>query len=142
METNSARFFMNYCDQVLGVRTLPRRFESRPRLLVVDIPWPEGLAGDEMFQKMMSAIGLSARDFEICEFLPGEVGQQLPALQDRDEVLSFSADLTEAILAQAGEAGPKFNLETAAGPRDLRHQPEKKRETWEILKALKSRLPS
>lgn len=142
MEQTAARFFLNYCDQVLGVRALPRRFVAKPRLLIVDIPWPEGLARDEMFGKMMTAIGLGPRDFEIREFLPGELGQHLDALEGRDEVLSFSAEIAAALRQHLQETGPKFNLEIAAGPRDLRHEPERKRETWEILKRLQARLPS
>ncbi|MBX3018845.1 MAG: hypothetical protein KF767_13225 [Bdellovibrionaceae bacterium] len=142
MQQAAGKFMLNYFDHVLGVRTLPRRFETKPALLIVDIPWPEGLGQDEMFQKMMGAIGLTARDFEVRELLPGEVAQHADALAGRGEVLSFSADLTERLRHFANEAGLKFNLETALGPRDLRHAPERKRETWEILKTLKARLPS
>lgn len=97
MEQQAGRFMLNYFDHVLGVRTLPRRFESKPALLIVDIPWPEGLGNEEMFQKMMAAIGLTARDFEVRELLPGEVAQHADALAGREEVLSFSADLTQAL---------------------------------------------
>ncbi len=134
---------LGYFERVLGLRALPRRIVVKPRLLIVDIPWPSGLNQDDMFQKMMSAIGLSARDFEILECLPGEVAHAAAAFRDRQEVLSFSLELADAvqILAET-DAGLKFRLNRALGPRDLRHEPEKKRETWEILKALKARLPS
>jgi hypothetical protein len=143
VNTTSTQFMLGYFERVLGLRALPRRIVVKPRLLILDIPWPEGLARDEMFQKMMAAIGLSERDFEILECLPGELSHHVGAMKDRQEVLSFSQALANAAetLAQS-EAGLKFRLSLAPGPRDLRHEPDKKRETWETLKTLKARLPS
>lgn len=140
MNQTSAHFFVNYCEKVLGLRALPRRELRRPPLLILDIPWPEGLQHDEMFQKMMQALELPANSFEVVEFLPGEYSQHKTQFEQRVEVLSFSSAISEVI--DMSELKPAFRLTTACGPRDLRQSPDKKRETWEVLKTIKARLRS
>lgn len=139
----AADFFLNYCERVLGMRALPRKVNRRPSLLVIDIPWPGGLANDDMFRKMMSGLGLDSKSFDVAESLPAEVHGLRSIFEGRSDVLCFSRELGEAIEKMRLESpGLSFGFTTVMGPRDLRQAPEKKRDTWEILKSLKARLPS
>lgn len=144
MSLSTTEFFLQYTERVLGLRALPRPTEApRPRLLIADIPWPAGLANDDMFQKMMTAIGLSPKSFEVIETLPSEIGNLIAEVQGRDFVLSFSKEVAESFTALK-ESNPRLSYEVlfAMGPRDLRQDPSKKRATWDQLKELQSRLQS
>lgn len=133
--TSAAHFVLGYFQHVLGVRAWPRPVFHRPQLLILDIPWPQGLHQEEMFQKMMVAIGLTAKDFDVLECLPGELSRQTETFQDRQIVLSFSQELSESLRDIFPEGGGP-EVMTTWGPRDLREHPEKKRETWQILKGI------
>lgn len=127
-------FAQNYLQSVLGVSFVPSFESTRPRFYVLDLPSAGGLANVEMFQKMMSALGLGSRDFSVIECLLSELQAQVAELDPSIPVLSFSAELSGGLRElEAGShdgAGSHFRVTTLCGPRDLASQPALKRETW------------
>lgn len=115
-------FAQNYLQSVLGVSFVPTFESTRPRFYVLDLPSAGGLANVEMFQKMMSALGLSAQDFSVVECLPSELQARVTEFDSSIPVLCFSEELS------GGLGG--FQVTTLQGPRDLAGQPALKRETW------------
>jgi hypothetical protein len=139
-------FFAHYCESVLGLRYLPLPAAPRPpRLVVFDLPsGGGGLPQNEMFQKMMAAIQLSAADYHVVECLVSEVS---PTLRDQIEEwrksntrwLCFDEELGRVL----AESAP--GLVVLKGPRDLQAQSQssaEKRQTWLGLQALAKALPS
>lgn len=143
MPTTAPEFFLHYTQRVLGLRNLPQRIRPVKQLLVMDIPWPEGLGRDEMFQKMMAAVSIAGSQYDIFEGLPAELPGVVEELSRYSLIFCFSRELAEALeQLKASYSSLSFELFVAAGPRDLRKDPNQKRQTWEQLKALKSRLPN
>lgn len=126
-ETQAPEFLQGYLQSVLGLRYFPRFEARRPRLIVLDLPVAGGLANNEMFRKMMAAIGLSMSDILVKECLPSELPRVFPEISSSTDVpvLSFSEELSQTLGNTFGDA-----LTTLKGPRDLIHQPQLKRETW------------
>lgn len=131
-----AQFAQNYLEGVLGLRHVPVYEATVPRVLIIDLPSPGGLANVEMFQKMMTAIGFSSSLFEIIEALPSELPKWQDKLAAAEQVLSFSAELSEILTENISQD----RLMTLKGPRDLLIQPSLKRETWTGLQDLSRRL--
>lgn len=133
---NPAEFALNYFENVLGLRFAPVFEATTPRLIIIDLPSPGGLANVEMFQKMMTAIGFAPSLFEVIEALPSELGQWQENLASAEQVLSFAPELSEIL----SENISQDRLTTLKGPRDLLIEPGLKRETWTGLQDLSRRL--
>lgn len=135
-QSTEARFALNYFESVLGLRFVPQFELTTPRLLILDLPSPGGLAQVEMFQKMMTAIGFAPSLFEVVEALPSELGKLAEKLSSAELILSFSEELSEVLRENIAQD----RLTTLKGPRDLATQPGLKRETWTGLQDLSRRL--
>lgn len=137
-------FLRDYLSGVLGLRQFP--VGSHARLQVLDLPWPgEGLLGVEMFRNMMKSIGLRAEEVEVLECLESELPLVVDRIRPELPLLSFSEELSAALRelsSRRSEMGEPWDLDlvTAKGPRELKLAPEFKRQTWEILKEMQSKL--
>lgn len=130
---SDATYLIDYCQTVLGLRFVPQFERSIPKLTIIDLPSPGGLANVEMFQKMMTAIGFKKADFEVIESLPSELTHWSEKLDEANNILSFSDELSEQITQ-------KEKLTTLKGPRDLLENPNLKRQTWTGLQDLSRKI--
>ncbi len=135
---NQSQFAAHYFETVLGLRFVPQLESVSPRLLILDLPSPGGLANVEMFQKMITAIGFAANDFRVVEALPSELEKLQEKIASAQQILSFSEELSEVLQISVSPS----RLTTLKGPRDLATQPQLKRETWSGLQDLSRRLNS
>ena len=136
--TSAAEYHQSYWRDVLGIQWIPRQSPQRPRVLVIDLPSPEGLAKNDMFGKMMGAIDLRPEQIQVREFLVSEIEGARAELTELSGqgifILSFSDELSQRLLP--------LEITTLKGPRDLMTQPQLKRATWNGLQDLAKKLKS
>lgn len=106
------------------------------KLIVLDEPGAQPLANNQMFLKMMDAIGLSPSDLRVLEYRPDELaGMGLSDDERALPVLSFSSALTQAL-----SENPPSLLQTTFGPRDLAKNEQLKRQTWTDLQSFTKKI--
>lgn len=132
---NELEFARNYFETVLGIGFAPVLASPRARFYVIDLPSPGGLKDNEMFQKMMAALGMDLGEIEVVECLVSEISHFRERFDPSIPVLSFAPELSEALR----DSPPVMTLK---GPRDLASEPSAKRETWHGLQSFLKSLSS
>lgn len=124
---------IEYWSRVLGFKYLPRLEAAAPRLVVFDVPHAN-LGQQEIFQKMVAALGLRIDEVHVIEALPSDWTQLQVPLEL--PILCFSADWDVYLQ----EVRPEQSRVTVPSPAHLKTHPEQKKEAWAKMQKLIPRI--